>query len=241
MIINDGPLCLAKYNGYTVLNVNRVNHLFCRAMLWDAAIKNAKHETVIILDGDRLPHYSFFSRAVHLNNGEVLYCKHLMQAKESMALIDYMRYLSDFSLDDVRFKHDHRGMISNGSMPPLKNPMSGCVALRKLDYDAFGGMSHKFKGYGFNDSDCYMRAYMHGCDFIQVNCPEIHMYHERELPHQHFLAMNAFNGVLFYKIWDLPIHGSVLSLLSHLRATVEDACSYNLMGFINFVSYGRKL
>lgn len=237
IIINDGPLCLTEHE-FKVINVNRSSHLFCRAKLWDAAINASTHETVIILDGDRLPHRSFFESARSILAKEVMYCEHLMQANYHLSYAEYVSYIckSPFVLDDSRFRRDERELISNGTIPPKKNPMSGCVAFRKSDYIAWGGMSHRFKAYGFNDVDCYARAYFYGCKFTNVDCLEVHMYHTRETNSRHFLAMNAYNGVLFYDIWNLPVHSDVIHLLTCLHATVADARSYDLIGFCNYVS-----
>ncbi len=233
IIINDGPVCLTSHTDFKIINVMRSADMFCRADIWTAAVESAVHDILVILDGDRLPHYEFFDNVKNIRHKDVMYCEYLMQPLRRLDYGEYVDYINNLDLNDKRFKRDVRYVVAEGTVLPKKNPMSGCVAFHTADYHRWGGMSRLFKAWGFNDVDCYYRSYLYGCDFKSVKCPEIHIFHDREIPLTMFLSMNAYNGVLFYDTWRLPVHEDVLSLLERLKMPIRAARSYDLLGFVN--------
>ena len=82
IILNDGPVCLIQPVGFEIINVPRTDHLYCRANVWKAAVAASSHNTLVMMDGDRLPHFEYFDYLQYLDYNTIMYCKHLWQATE---------------------------------------------------------------------------------------------------------------------------------------------------------------
>jgi hypothetical protein len=236
IILNDGPVCLIQPVGFEIINVPRTDHLYCRANVWKAAVAASSHNTLVMMDGDRLPHFEYFDYLQYLDYNTIMYCKHLWQATEVANLPTHLEFIKSKRNPNSFYVADDRCTIQNGNVPPTKNPMSGCVAFNRHRYKEWGGMSERFKGWGFNDIDCYYRAFVNDCKFISLPLPEVHLYHKRELSYKAFMGMNAYNGVMFYDSWNLPIHDTVHKWLKDLHLSVKTARSMDLIGFCNLSS-----
>lgn len=212
--------------------VPRIDHqFFCRANLWNAGIEAAKNDIITILDCDRIVHPQFFSATLHLQPGEVVFCSKLYQLLGPVALRDLV---DNFSIANITLnaRPDFRFCLTSGTLKPGKNPMSGCVSFWRPSYFEIGGLSKDFLGWGFNDTEFYVRSYFRGWKYIELPLREFHLYHEYEVPRRTLLAMNAWNAVQFYDLWSLPYPAEIWSLFEFLRVTPQFLRQLSLKQFI---------
>lgn len=207
---------------------------FCRADLWNGGIGIATKNVVLILDCDRLPHPDFFGKAATLEEGSVLYCSKLYQLWKHESLSTIVQYF-DRPIPLTFARQDFRVVVDNGTIRPAKNPMSGCVAFWRSDYEKSGGLSTDFIGWGFNDTDYYLTAYMYGLKFVAAPLTEFHLYHDYTISRWRLLSMNAWNAVRFYDKWRMPIHRDVQRLLEYLGTTANFVRSTSLETFLEVV------
>jgi len=209
------------FTNFRPLIINRRNpQFFCRADLWNNGIDAATKNIVIILDCDRLPHPLFFNMAATLKNNHILYCEKLYQLWRHEPLPKIIKHFTG-PVPLTIAKPDFRVTIDDGTIKPAKNPMSGCVAFWKKDYQATGGMSPDFMGWGFNDTDYYYTAYMYGLKFDAAPLSEFHLYHSYTISHRRHLAMNVWNAIRFYDKWRIPIHYDIYNIVTYLGTTVD--------------------
>lgn len=173
-----------------------------------------------MIDCDRLPHQDFFDAITVLEPGQVAYCSKLYQISKPETLSTIVNYFTNPISPDFA-KLDARATITQGTIKPTKNPMSGCVAFWVSDYYKSGGMSTDFVGWGFNDTDYYMKAYTSDLKFLAYPFLEFHLHHDYTIPKRQWLAMNAWNAVLFYDKWKLPLHEDLDQLFDYLGVTAD--------------------
>jgi hypothetical protein len=210
-----------KLPGYRQIVVKRHLRHFRRSDLWSGGIGEARFPRVIVIDCDRLPHAELFRRAATLEPRQVVYCTRLYQLLRPFKNPFIEAHLNGRPITSDFAKPDFRVVLEHGSIRPAKNPMSGCVALWRRDYFDVGGMSQEFVGWGFNDTDFYMKALFGGLKFIPLDLPEFHLHHGYEVPKRTLLAMNAWNAVRFYDRWGLEVHPELDTVFEALHTTQE--------------------
>lgn len=226
-----------------MIEVARSDDLYCRADTWQAAVNAARHEIIIIIDCDRIPHPTFFQMLdQHLSGAKeatYVYCKDLYQLTKSID--DVMLWeLIDVPNAGSLTKRETRCTVASGTILPAKTPMSGCVAFRKETYGRAGRFSREFKGWGFNDTDCYLSAFWSGAKFVEIDCGELHLYHDYSVSRPILLAMNGWNGVKFYDKWKLSIPRGIRELLYNIGADVQLARTLTLSEFVSYIEARQR-
>lgn len=213
---------------YDAIAVKRSGRFYCRGKVWDAAINHSKTDRLMILDGDRIPHPMFIEIATYDKTEDILFIPKLVNMESGYTHSDIMDALNHDRHNGIELRMN----ISMGTIGPYKNPMSGCVSFTKSVYHSFGGMSHDFVGWGYNDLDCYITALNYGCNFRSVDTVELHLFHDYEINRNIYLSMNLYNAVRFYHKWKMPIHQTIVKAFDDFDLTIEDAKVLSMMAFI---------
>ncbi len=194
----------------------------------------AHGEIVMIMDNDRLPHPNFFASAETLSSQSVLCCQRLYQLLEPMFTCDIIK-MFDHGPMEGKVRPDFRIRLANGTIAAAKSPMSGCVAFHKQDFIDVGGLDRSFRGYGFNDTDFYVKCYFLGFNFINLDLPEFHLYHDYDINKNILLAMNLWNGIKCYNKWCLPICNDILEIAKFLQVDMDYVRTTSFDDFLNLV------
>lgn len=234
MQIVDGT----KYNplpGFRTITVERKHKYFYKKELIDTAFNAAKKNVVLIIDCDRLLDKEFIYQAATINKNQCIFCKSI----HNLTSQNNNHKLYTDQLDSVA-TIENRVEFRDGTIEPAKTPTSGAFALHKSDYLRKPTWNSDFIGWGFNDTDLYTHLYFNGIEFISTNHTEVHLYHQYEIPKIKLLAMNAWNGIKYYRKWNLPIPTTMSELFSYLRVEMNTVQDTTIEQFINHVQ-SRKL
>ena len=193
----------------------RMPDFFCRADLWQAGVEASRGDRIVMLDCDRIADGRFFHAANQIVEGEALYCSNLYQACENVhGNVLRGRFSGPVGVDVA--SPDGRALLTGGTLRPRKNPMSGCVAFDRRTYAQDPWFSREFVGWGFNDSDAYVKAFFCGVKITGLPLREFHLHHDHGVRRRKLLAMNAWNSVLFHDKWMLNPHEDLSQLYAHL-------------------------
>lgn len=215
LIVDGKTNCVPKE--FEIVQVPRVDGQFSWVNMWDAGVHSARFEKIVYLDSDRmLPEsflklvkdvpddtFMFTSKHFHmLDDLSIEDCKAFLVANKEQGVFMEDRFLGRFQYEP-RFKEVVHG--------PGKNVMSGSVAFTKRTYNKIGGVDPWYRGHGaFADTDFHFTASQHGCEFIDLDIPEIHYHHkklegEEEIDEITLRRRGLDNFIYYCKKWGLPV------------------------------------
>lgn len=217
-LVVDGKVDVIP-EGWEAIQVPRVRDKFCWAKMWDAGVGTARNENVLYLDSDRMLPKGFLRMVVEQikQDAFVFTSKHFMLLR-ALPVSICKRFLDEFSDGEVldadeflgavkfetRFREPHHG---SG-----KNVMSGSTAFTRKTYYRTGGVDHWYCGHGaFADTDFHLQAAQAGCEFIDLNVPELHYPHDklddtkRSIDQITLQRMGLDNFIYYCHKWGLPL------------------------------------
>jgi hypothetical protein len=135
-------------------------------------IRNATHETIALIDSDRILPHNYFHKSLQL-------------LKPNMAITATNLYRlekpytdQEIELGNTKRKPDFKSVLNEGG---CKNLFAGNTLMKKSDYLKWGGMDEEFVGYGFADMDMTTSAINQGCVPLYLKEEELHLYHQRDI------------------------------------------------------------
>ena len=204
--------------GFEIINVPRFQKKFSWAKMWDAGVYSARYEKIIYLDSDRLLPKSFIEQALEVKDKQFLFTSKHFHMLKDIELDKCQRFLElnlgkGVFLDDDfvgQFRYEPR--FKNPLLGPGKNVMSGSVVFTKKTYHESGGVDPWYCGHGaFADTDYHFQTAKQGCEFIDLEIPEIHYHHLKidnkgeELDHIALARLGLDNFIYYCKKWELPL------------------------------------
>ena len=131
-----------------------------------------------------------------------VYPKQLYSIREDVSL-ERLRFIRDNINDCQSLLHaDHR--TTNPENIHSKNVFSGCVSFTKSTFNRLGGFDERYQGWGYPDFDLLMNAKTNGCEFVGIDCQELHQHHSHG-PDKKFRLMNLWNCYQYLKKWNLKV------------------------------------
>lgn len=204
---------------WQAVQVPRVDGKFCWGRMWDAGVFSAKHDRIVYLDSDRMLPKRFLSDVdeylvddmfiftsrhfMMISDLSLSLCKKLLEQDEVEESLLSQDYIGKFKYE-VRFESPCHG--------PAKNVMSGSTAFTKRTYIRLGGVDHWYAGHGaFADTDFHMQASVGGCEFLDLELPELHYHHNKmgdnkiNLDDMTLRRMGLDNFIYYCHKWSLPL------------------------------------
>ena len=201
-----------------VVQVPRIGMDFCWGRMWDAGVGSARFEKLVYLDSDRLLPDNFLDLMAETIQDQrfVSTSKHFMLTGnlEDPDLQTFLRtpvkeglIIENPFVSNLKFEPCMMMPVHG----PGKNVMSGCTGFTRSTYINLGGMDHWYRGHGaFADTDFHQQAALGGCDFFDLDIPEIHISHSK-LEYGHALdpmtlrRMGLDNFIYYCLKWSQPI------------------------------------
>lgn len=200
-----------------LVEVPRIDGKFCWGRMWDAGVCTARYDKVLYLDSDRLlprrtlelisevKDYEFAFTSQHYQMTQLMpheNCVRFVESESPLELLSDDDFLGTAMLEP-RFAQPFHG--------PQKNVMSGFTAFTKETYYRLGGVDHWYCGHGaFADNDFHLQASMGGCEFTDLNIPELHFPHDKldgnkKLSHVELYRLGLDNFIYYCWKWELPM------------------------------------
>ena len=204
--------------GFNIIQVPRIKKQFSWANMWNAGVYSARYPKIIYLDADRLLPKSFIESAMQVQDNQFLFTSKHFHMLKDMEIESCKRFLeanmrSNIFVDDEFlgcFRYEPR--FKDPQFGPGKNVMSGSVAFTRKTYHKLGGVDPWYLGHGaFADTDFHYLAAKNGCEFIDLNLPEIHCHHFKldntgeEINEVTLRRMGLDNFIYCCQKWSLPI------------------------------------
>jgi len=202
---------------FEVIQVPRTNNQFCWGRMWDAGVATARFRKILYLDSDRLLPSTYLRKVANVLDDRkfVFTSRHFMVLDRQIAKEECSELLnSDFSIfGDPRFsgKLRYEPRFQQPFPGPGKNVMSGNTAFTKETFYELGGVDHWYCGHGaYADTDFHMKAGKFGCEFIDLQEPELHCHHHKldkssnPLTTEELYRLSLDNFVYYIWKWDLP-------------------------------------
>lgn len=198
---------------WEAIQVPRINNKFCWGRMWDAGVLSSKYENIVYLDSDRLLPKNFLELVnANIKDDIFIFTSIHLMMKQNLSIEQCKDILENFYFQkelygvsfEVRHLEPHHG--------PGKNVMSGSTAFTRKTYLRLGGVDHWYCGHGaFADSDFHMQAAAGGCEFIDLNIPELHYPHRKldtqnnKLQDKELWLMGLDNFIYYCDKWNIPM------------------------------------
>lgn len=204
---------------WEALQVPRIKNQFCWGRMWDAGVLSANNEKIVYLDSDRLLPATFLE-LVEANCQDDLFIftsKHFQmkskptieQCKATLQSESIADVLCDPVMSSLLVYEERHGDPFHG---PGKNVMSGSVAFTRETYLRLGGVDQWYCGHGaFADTDFHMQAASNGCEFLDLDIPELHFPHDKlnndntKLSDKDLWKKSLDNFIYYCLKWELPL------------------------------------
>lgn len=216
LVVDGTPMVLVP--GFNTIAVPRINEEFSWSNMWSAGVCCAQHDIVLYLDSDRLLPTNYLELVLSkvkdgvfaftsthfmmLQDLDIEECKKLLQNPRP-GIFTEPPYLGVFRYEP-RFHNPVTG--------PGKNVMSGNTAFTKKTFLSLGGVDPWYRGHGaFADTDFHMHAAKAGCQFVDLNVPELHCKHPKldendlEVEEKRLRLLGLDNFIYYCNKWKLPL------------------------------------
>lgn len=216
LVVDGKPQVLVP--GYDTISVPRVRGKFCWSDMWAAGVCSARNDAVLYLDSDRLMSSNYLELIMdNVRDDAFLFTSRHYMMKKSLQLTDYWSFLEDPRSESITEQPFLGSMLyePRHEQPfygPGKNVMSGNTAFTKNTFFRLGGVDPWYCGHGaFADSDFHMTASSGGCQFIDLEVPELHCEHlkrdnnNQEISDDALYLMGLDNFIYFCHKWGLPL------------------------------------
>lgn len=216
-LIVDGR-CTHIPIGFDIIQVPRVDKKFCWSYMWAAGVHSAQHPIIVYLDADRLLPKTFLRFASYVEDDQFLFTSKHFHMTKDMELESCKKFLEAnmaegiFTSDEFLGAFRYEPRFREPPLGPGKNVMSGSVAFTKQTFDRLGGVDPWYCGHGaFADTDFHHQAARAGCQFLDLNIPEIHYHHFKldatgeEIDDITLHRMGLDNFIYLCNKWKLPM------------------------------------
>jgi hypothetical protein len=194
--------CDISVPNFDVICVKRNKDFFNWSSMWNASISISKFDNILYLDSDRILPKNYLTKVVsRLEDDKFIYSKVLVRLNKFYEL-ETVKQVRDNpnkhrNLWDVDFRLPHPPSLAVLSLG--KNPMSGNTAFTKATWVKTGGIDAGFEGWGFPDTEYYLRTWKMGMKFETIDCVELHLHHGYAVDTKILQLMNLWNA---YKLAD---------------------------------------
>lgn len=202
---------------FEVIQVPRINNQFCWGRMWEAGVATARFSNVLYIDSDRLLPKTYLEKIMSVlgDNKFVFTSRHFMVLDQNISKEECTEILnSDFSIfGDPRFsgRLRYEPRFQQPFPGPGKNVMSGNTAFTKETFYALNGVDQWYCGHGaYADTDFHMAAGKFGCEFIDLQEPELHCHHYKLDKSENLLSVDELhklsldNFIYYVWKWELP-------------------------------------
>lgn len=230
----DGKTNINPYE-FETLEIIRKNNFYCWAKCWEESISICKFDNILYMDSDRiLPKNYLIEITNNLKNNMFIFPQKLYKLKNKVP-ISLIRNIRDNIKNYNHMLEPDFRIINPYKAIDKKNPMSGCVAFTKKSFIDSGGLDFSFCGYGYPDTDYFMKTYKMGYEFKSIDCNEIHLKHDYGKDNKFVKLSNFWNKVKFFKKWNIPIDNNIKIRAKQLNVNFSILDNFeNLEDFIKF-------
>ena len=218
LVVQDGcPTVNSRL--FEVHQFNLQMSSYCKPLMCNLGVGQAKHEIVSLLDSDRILPPGYFHRV----------CSNLQ--RRQFVTTKFIRKLSGSHTDQQiqqdcfrSYKTEERSELLR---PRMKNLFSGNTTFYKADYLP---MDERYVGYGFADNDASRTVLEAGGEAIYLPETEIHLHHPVSVfidgvEIRSFKIVSAINAMIYaekWKIRDAEINKLCCEVVEELDAYPEE-------------------
>jgi len=206
-------------DGFDAIRVPRLNNQFSWANMWDAGVATAKYPVILYLDSDRLlPAYYLESVLDSVRDDVFVFTSRHFMVLGDISIENCKQFLKSGQQDGVFIDERFVGHLKYEPRfwqpvhGPGKNVMSGNTAFTKKTYLRLGGVDPWYRGHGaYADTDFHLHAAANGCEFVDLEVPELHYHHTKlddkklELDEISLYRLGLDNFVYYCHKWGLPM------------------------------------
>ncbi len=241
----DGDDNTLNLPDFDLVKVKRRNKYFNWSVAWNAGINASKFDKILYLDSDRILPKNYLTLLNDMvGDGVFVYSKTLVHLND--------HYYTDF-VKDIRdrpyaynkyWRHDPRmPHPPNSSVLMIgRNPMSGNTAFTKHTWEITGGVDNTFEGWGWPDTEYYIRSWKMGMKFSTIDCVELHLHHEYAIKNDRFKLMHIWNACKLADKFKLELNDDYrnrMQMLGLTRAYLERF--NNLESFVDYMENKNKI
>ncbi len=212
---------------YQTIIVPRAGTFFCWSDAWAAAMAVVQSQKVLYLDCDRiLPDWYLQKLIDTLGDHEFVYPQRLWNFNTDMPdeiLLDQKALLTKFK-ETWRLERLTAEYIDL----PCRGPLSGTTAFTTKTYEIIGPLDRNYVAWGYPDLEYQEVAKSKGCIFRPIDTEVLHLAHDYEMNPDLFYAVNAWNGVRFFKKWMLPYSPNFRKGLAKHKLSAEHLLNITL-------------
>ena len=207
---------------FRVIQVPRIANKFCWADMWQTGVLSSDHDFVLYLDSDRLLPQNYLQLIKeNIRDKAFLFTTNHFMVTDSEISLDLCKdFMKNYDDDPSLFLSDEyigrMGYEQRNKEPvhgPGKNVMSGNTAFTKRTFLDLGGVDRYYCGHGaFADTDFHLQAHVSGCEFVDLQAPELHCHHlkrdESSSPvnPRDLKKMGLDNFIYYCRKWNLPLN-----------------------------------
>lgn len=230
---------------FEIANVRRANKFFNWSDAWKAGVSAARFNNLLYLDSDRVLPKNYLTQVYeNLEDDKFIYSKSLIRLKEFYplnvvkAIRDNPHQHSNLWMEDGRLPHPpNLSVLFVG-----KNPMSGNTAFTRATWLKTGGIDNSFEGWGFPDTEYYLRTWKMGMKFNTIDCVELHLQHEYGVSTSRFQLMSLWNAFKLASKFNMKLNQEFQSRMDHYKLTKELMGKFkNLDTFLKYTEKGNAV
>jgi len=240
IIISDGKSNFTN-SEWNIFEFLRSKEFYCWADTLNFGVSTAKNKIIIYMDSDRILPKNFFELCFDkIENNSFIYPKNLYKIKKHCSFEELKTIRDNFDNYKNLLEADHR---HNNPYKQVSgtNPFSGCVCFYRDDFINHGGFDDEFIGWGYPDSDFFMKTTKHGCKFISLDINELHQKHDRNVLEYEFELHNIFNLKKYCDKWSIETNEIIEKCNKH-KIKIDDLySSKTLKEFLFKASKKNKL
>jgi hypothetical protein len=169
---------------------------FNKPMMVNRGVENAQGEVIVILDGDRILPFEYFTNTLAIFDTGKVFCPRTLYKMDKTCSDDEIELRKFNLIADFRLPE---------AVPGRKNAFSGMALMGRNDYWHAGGMDETLVGYGCSDTDFTMTCLKKGLDIVYTEDEELHLWHKVNMSYNNFFVTNLKSVCRFCKKWNIEV------------------------------------
>lgn len=218
--------------GFTTVSIERKHGEYNWANVWNKGVELSKFDVIWYLDCDRIVPKQYITMAYPFVNKNCSAYSLNVYRVNKVVDVATLKKLRNNPQGGMTYCERRMSVPPNlEESEPGKNPFSGNVMFSKKMYIESGGLDADFEGYGYADSDFYIKLHKAGHKFYQVPLNELHQWHDAEYESNRLRLMLLFNGMKLCRKWGLKPHKNLTGSMHFFSLKPEDLVYDNFSDF----------
>lgn len=206
-------------DSWTVVEIPRKHRHFSWADSWNAAVERASFETMLMLDSDRiLPRNYLELVTTAVKDMTFAYSGSLFRAERDCRQDELFAFQDEAEINFPIRPEKRQACPPDASVTRAgKNPMSGNTGLTRSTYRVTGGIDPTFVGWGYVDTDYYVKTHRMKCEYVALPARELHLHHGYGVNDFEFHRNNVWNQIKFLRKWGFEVSDGLLESAASYR------------------------